>query len=55
MLADGPTTGGYPKLATVLSADLPLIAQLVPGVDSVRFEAVALDEVGPERVASRIT
>ena len=30
MLADGPTTGGYPKIATVVSADLPLLAQLVP-------------------------
>jgi KipI family sensor histidine kinase inhibitor len=44
MLADAPTTGGYPKPATVVSADLPLLAQLVPGVDSVRFEAVSLEE-----------
>jgi KipI family sensor histidine kinase inhibitor len=42
MLADGPTTGGYPKIATVVSADLPLLAQLVPGADSVRFEPVSL-------------
>jgi antagonist of KipI len=44
MLADGPTTGGYPKLATVVSADLPRLAQLVPGSDSVRFETVSVDE-----------
>jgi biotin-dependent carboxylase-like uncharacterized protein len=44
MLADAPTTGGYPKPATVVSADLPRLAQLVPGVDSVRFEAVTLQE-----------
>lgn len=37
MLADGPTTGGYPKIATVVSADLPLLAQLLPGVGRVRF------------------
>jgi KipI family sensor histidine kinase inhibitor len=37
MLADGPTTGGYPKIATVVSADLPRLAQLVPGAGRVRF------------------
>lgn len=39
MLADGPTTGGYPKIATVVSADLPLLAQLLPGSGRVRFVA----------------
>jgi len=37
MLADGPTTGGYPKIATVVRADLPVLAQLVPGASTVRF------------------
>lgn len=45
MLVDAPTTGGYPKIATVLAADLPLLAQLVPGEGEVRFEAVSLDEL----------
>ena len=45
MMADGPTTGGYPKIATVVTADLPLIAQLVPGEGNVRFEAVRLDDL----------
>ncbi len=45
MLQDGPTTGGYPKIATVLSADLPLLAQLVPGEGEVRFEAVRLEDL----------
>jgi allophanate hydrolase subunit 2 len=40
MLADGPTTGGYPKIATVVTADLGRLAQLVPGEGRVRFEAV---------------
>ena len=40
MLHDGPTTGGYPKIATVITADLPLLAQLVPGEGEVRFEQV---------------
>jgi antagonist of KipI len=45
MLADGPTTGGYPKIATVLTSDLPLLAQLVPGEGDVRFEKVSLDDL----------
>jgi allophanate hydrolase len=45
MMADGPTTGGYPKIATVVTADLPLVAQLVPGEGEVRFEVVRIEEV----------
>jgi KipI family sensor histidine kinase inhibitor len=41
---DGPTTGGYPKIATVISVDLPKLAQLVPGDSRVRFTAVSVDE-----------
>lgn len=41
MLADHQSTGGYPKIAVVLQADLPLLAQLLPG-DQVRFQAVDL-------------
>ncbi|WP_309229482.1 MULTISPECIES: biotin-dependent carboxyltransferase family protein [unclassified Blastococcus] len=37
-LADHPVTGGYPVLAVVVTADLPLAAQLRPG-DGVRFRA----------------
>ncbi|HOU15821.1 MAG TPA: biotin-dependent carboxyltransferase family protein [Anaerolineae bacterium] len=43
MLADHQTTGGYPKIATVIRADLPLLAQCLPG-DCVRFVAVNLAE-----------
>ena len=31
LMADRQTTGGYPKLATVISADLPIAGQLGPG------------------------
>jgi biotin-dependent carboxylase-like uncharacterized protein len=31
LLADHPTTGGYPVIAVVIEADLPLAAQLRPG------------------------
>lgn len=39
LLADHQTTGGYPKIATVISSDLDRVAQLRAG-DSVRFEPV---------------
>jgi allophanate hydrolase len=44
MMADGPTTGGYPKIATVVTADLPLLAQALPGQGRVRFAAVEVEE-----------
>jgi len=43
MLADGQTTGGYPKIATVCSADLPLLAQGKPG-NKVQFVAISMEE-----------
>jgi antagonist of KipI len=36
LMADRQTTGGYPCVATVISADLPVAAQLAPG-DRVSF------------------
>jgi biotin-dependent carboxylase-like uncharacterized protein len=36
LLADHPTTGGYPVVAVVVTRDLPLAGQLAPG-DEVRF------------------
>jgi allophanate hydrolase subunit 2 len=45
MLADAPTTGGYPKLATVVGPDLPALAQLVPGEGELRFEAVRREDL----------
>ena len=41
LLADCQTVGGYPKIATVISADLPRLAQLPPG-RMLRFAAVDL-------------
>jgi biotin-dependent carboxylase-like uncharacterized protein len=38
-LADHPTTGGYPVIAVVRTADLPAVAQAIPGTP-VRFVAV---------------
>lgn len=36
-------TGGYRKIATVITADLPLLGQVKPG-DRVRFQEASLDE-----------
>ena len=43
LLADRGTTGGYTKIATVISADLGRLAQAVPG-HTVTFTAVEVDE-----------
>ncbi len=45
LLADHQTTGGYPKIATVISADLPIIGRRRPG-DAIRFAAVSVEEAG---------
>ena len=37
------TTGGYTKIATVISPDIPKIAQAIPG-NRVRFQRVDLEE-----------
>lgn len=43
LLADHQTTGGYPKIATVISADIPVVGRRKPG-DAIRFVAVDVAE-----------
>ncbi|MDQ4064700.1 MAG: biotin-dependent carboxyltransferase family protein [Actinomycetota bacterium] len=43
LMADRQTTGGYPMIATVITADLPRLAQLKPG-DMIRFTEVSVGE-----------
>lgn len=43
LLADCQTTGGYAKIATVISADLPTLGQLRPG-DKISFKACTVEE-----------
>jgi antagonist of KipI len=43
MMADCATAGGYPKIASVISADLPLLAQCTPAEDSVRFRETTIE------------
>ncbi len=48
LMADCQTTGGYSKIACVISTDLPLLAQTKPG-DKVTFSAVTVAEAHQER------
>jgi len=43
LFVEQPTTGGYPKIANVISADLPSVAQLKPR-DEITFEIVDLTQ-----------
>ena len=43
LMAEHPTTGGYPRIGQVAAIDLPRLAQRRPG-DEVRFREVDLDE-----------
>ena len=43
MMRDAQTTGGYAKIATVISADLHLLAQSRPGT-KVKFKAITVEE-----------
>ncbi|MFE4570290.1 5-oxoprolinase subunit C family protein [Paenibacillus chitinolyticus] len=47
LAADSQTTGGYPRIGHVISADLPVLGQLAPGA-SVRFAEVTLHEAQAE-------
>jgi allophanate hydrolase subunit 2 len=43
LMADAPTVGGYPKIAVVSEADLPILAQRRPG-ESIRFQLVTIEQ-----------
>ncbi len=55
LLADRQTTGGYPKIATVIAADLPALGRLVPGA-RIAFAAVSVAEAeaAHRRLAARL-
>jgi antagonist of KipI len=44
MMPDHPTTGGYACIAAVARVDLPLLAQVEPGVGQLRFQAIDIVE-----------
>lgn len=43
LMADRQTTGGYPRIAEVIAADVPRLAQATPGRATLRFERVTLE------------
>jgi antagonist of KipI len=43
MLADRPATGGYARIGTVISADLPLLVQSIPGETKIQFVPVDVE------------
>jgi biotin-dependent carboxylase-like uncharacterized protein len=55
LLADRQTTGGYPKVATVISADLPALGRMTPG-SGIAFAAVDVEtaEAAARQLAQEI-
>jgi biotin-dependent carboxylase-like uncharacterized protein len=55
LLADRQTTGGYPKIATVISADVPALGRIRPG-SRIAFRAVDIDaaEAAARNLAAEI-
>jgi antagonist of KipI len=50
LMADRQTAGGYPKIATVIAADLPLAAQLAPG-DVIEFQVCTRQDAAAALIA----
>ena len=50
LMADRQTAGGYPKIASVIAADLPLAGQLAPG-DSIEFTMCSRHEAAAALIA----
>jgi antagonist of KipI len=54
LFVEHPTTGGYPKIANVISADWCRVGQLRPR-DEVRFQFVSIDEAVQLLRVTRVT
>ena len=52
LMADHQTAGGYPVIATVASAWMPVAAQLAPG-DELRFEEISIEDALGARAFQR--
>jgi biotin-dependent carboxylase-like uncharacterized protein len=48
LLADCQTSGGYPKIATVIQSDLPRLAHIRPGM-ALRFRSVSVEQAAAAR------
>ncbi|WP_120496808.1 biotin-dependent carboxyltransferase family protein [Kiloniella sp. EL199] len=52
LFVDCQTIGGYPKIGVVITSDLPLLGQLVPG-NEICFQLVSLEEAQAARKARK--
>lgn len=52
LMADHQTTGGYAKIATVISVDLPKLAQVRP-YDKIRFEEISTEKAEKEAIKQK--
>ena len=52
LMADHQTAGGYPVVATVITASLPIAAQLLPG-DELHFSEASLERAHQMRRTMR--
>src|SRR5213078_3332667 len=43
LMADHQTSGGYPRIASVIKADLPKLSQLTPG-KTIHFKVITIKE-----------
>ena len=50
LMADRPTAGGYPKIGSVIAADLPIAGQLAPG-DFIEFDVCGRQQAGTALIA----
>ena len=53
LMVDNQTTGGYPKIATVISADMPVVGRRKPG-HRLRFQAVEVAQAEELRRAQEL-
>jgi antagonist of KipI len=54
LMADRQTAGGYPKIATVIAADIPIVGQLGPG-DTISFAVCTMREAMAALIAQERT
>jgi antagonist of KipI len=52
LMADHQTAGGYPRIAYVISAHLPILAQKKPN-DVIRFKMTSLEEAEKKLLAQK--
>lgn len=53
LMADHQTTGGYPRIAEIVAADVPRLAQLAPG-GALHFALCSLDTAAELRKDARV-